>query len=165
MDEETTGSTGVCVDCGQLFKSAQGLAGHRRLAHSTSTRDELELRESAIGEREEALARRQREIDLTGPAALGMLRCEECGSWFENAGNLGRHRRTIHPIEDAVAREVNRSRDRVTNVWIEAARKQEANPEKSTAWVVAQFWLPTDQKILRALLARDAVFQFAKKGE
>jgi len=34
--------TNECQDCGQPFKTAQGLAGHRRLKHSTSTRAELD---------------------------------------------------------------------------------------------------------------------------
>ncbi len=166
-DEPEGGDESIlgCEDCDQSFKTAQGLAGHRRLAHSTSSRTELELREAAAREREEEVVRRQREIEQTGPVALGMVLCRDCGSWFENEGNLRRHARTIHPIEGSVAVEVGRSRVRVSNVWIEAARKQEANPDRSTDWVVAQFWLPTDQKILRALLARNAAFRFAEKGE
>jgi hypothetical protein len=152
----------TCIECGEPFRNPQGLAGHQRLAHSASTLDELEQREDATREREEEVARRQLELDETGPAALGMKKCNRCESWFESIENLRRHNRSIHPIEDAVASEVNRSRERVSNVWAEAARKQEANPNKSTDWVVAQFLLPTDKKILRALLARSAAFHFSE---
>lgn len=51
-----------CDDCGQPFKNAQGLAGHRRLAHSTSTRAELEARETKTAEREAASKRREAEL-------------------------------------------------------------------------------------------------------
>jgi|SRR5579871_161091 len=184
-DDEVADTVHRCDDCDQPFKTAQGLAGHRRLAHSTSTRTELEAKAGEIAEREAAAkrreaeavrqaetvrrreteaARREQEIAETGPAALGMVRCSECGSWFENSGNLHRHTRTVHPIEDAVATEVGRSRRRVEDVWREAARKQEANPDKSTDWVVGQFWSGTDRRILRALLARNAGFRLEKGG-
>jgi hypothetical protein len=181
-----SGTDYPCDDCDQPFKNAQGLAGHRRLAHSTSTRTELEARAGELAERETVAKRREaeaarqaeaarrreaeatkreREIAETGPTALGMARCAECGSWFENSGNLHRHTQTIHPIEDKVAQDVGRSRGRVEEVWREAARKQEASPDKSTDWVVSQFWSGTDRRILRALLARNASFRFDKEGK
>jgi actin-related protein len=61
--------TNECQDCGQPFKTAQGLAGHRRLKHSTSTRAELDERKRSLEKREaeaaraaEALKRREAEI-------------------------------------------------------------------------------------------------------
>lgn len=185
-NDETSGTEYNCDDCDQPFKTAQGLAGHRRLVHSASTRSELESREAELTAREAAaqrqatevtrraaatqrreaeVVRREREIADTGPAALGMEPCPECGSWFETSENLRRHRRSIHPIEDAVASEVGRSRQRVEDVWREAARKQERHPDETPEQIVNRFLLPTDQKILNALLAKNATFRFAKKGE
>ena len=77
-NDPTAGTDGLhsCDECGQPFKNAQGLAGHRRLAHSASTRSELKTkaveqaeRESTARRREVAVARRveavqQREVDL-----------------------------------------------------------------------------------------------------
>jgi len=48
-----------CDDCGQSFKTAQGLAGHRRLAHSTSTRSELESKQGELVQRETSAKRRE----------------------------------------------------------------------------------------------------------
>lgn len=58
-----------CDDCDQPFKSAQGLAGHRRLAHSTSTRSELEAKAGQIAEREAAAKRRETEAARQAEAA------------------------------------------------------------------------------------------------
>lgn len=176
----------ACEVCDQPFKTAQGLAGHRRLAHSTSTRTELESMASELANRETAAKRREAEVARqaesarqrkaeavrreqqiaeTGPVALGLSQCAECRAWFDTTEARRTHVRRVHPIEDAVAEEVGRSRQRVKGVWGVAARKQEANPDKSSDWVVGQFWSGTDRKILRALLARNASFRFAKEGE
>jgi C2H2 type zinc finger protein len=178
--EENSDGGYACDGCDKPFKTAQGLAGHRRLAHSASTRTELEAKAGELAEREVAakrreaevarraeaarqgeadVARRQREIADTGPAALGMVPCPECGSWFENAGNQHRHQRTIHPIEDKVAEEVERSRQRVLDVWREAIAKAKRHPNESDDEIVRRFVLPTDQKILRALLAKNATLR------
>jgi hypothetical protein len=58
-----------CDDCDQPFKSAQGLAGHRRLAHSTSTRTELEAKASQVAEREAAAKNREDEAARRTEAA------------------------------------------------------------------------------------------------
>jgi hypothetical protein len=178
------GSQYTCVDCGHPSKTAQGLAGHRRLAHSAGTRSQLEAKEGELAQREAAskrqeaevarraadarrreteVERRRKEIEETGPSSIGMVRCDECGSWFENAGNLHRHERAIHPIEDKVATEVGRPRARVDAVWIEACHKQNRHPKETPEQIVRRFVLPTDQKILRALLARNAAFHFAEE--
>jgi hypothetical protein len=183
---ETKDPSYCCEDCDQPFKTPQGLAGHRRLAHSTSTRSELEAKAGELAEREAAAkrreaeaarqadaarrreaeaARREQEIAETGPAALGLSQCPDCRAWFGAATERDSHVRKIHPIEEAVAKAVSRSRQRVDEVWREAARKQGANPERSPDWVVNQFWSGTDQRILRALLARNASLRFAKEGE
>jgi|GEM_PF-3758886 len=188
MDEEqgekpgegTTAEQFRCDDCDQSFKTAQGLAGHRRLTHSTSTRSALDAREATLNERETAakrretqiareaavtrqreveVANRQREIAETGPAALGLSQCPDCRAWFDTAGDCQAHARRVHPIEDAVASEVARSRQRVDDVWSEAIRKQERHPDETPNQIVLRFLLPTDQKILHALLARNATFR------
>jgi hypothetical protein len=174
-----------CEDCGQPFKNAQGLAGHRRLAHSSSTRADLEARAGALAERETAAKRREaesarqveaarrrevaaaareREIAETGPAALGLSQCPKCRGWFDSSKERNSHLRSAHPIEDEVAEEVGRSRQRVEDVWREACRKQAAHTDRPPEWIVGLFWAPTDQKILRALLARNATFRASEGG-
>jgi hypothetical protein len=78
MEEtETNGSdqpvlqTVPCPDCGLSFKTPQGLAGHRRLKHSTSTARALDERKRSLEKREaeaaraaEALKRREAEVTL-----------------------------------------------------------------------------------------------------
>ena len=51
--------TNECQDCRQPFKTAQGLAGHRRLAHSASTARELEVRRRSTEQKEAELRARQ----------------------------------------------------------------------------------------------------------
>lgn len=48
-----------CDDCGQPFKTVQGLAGHRRLAHSTSTARELDERKRSTEQKETELRARE----------------------------------------------------------------------------------------------------------
>jgi hypothetical protein len=64
-DPRTTEGTGSeelsCHDCDQPFKNAQGLAGHRRLAHSASTRSNLEAKSEEVAAREAAAKRRETE--------------------------------------------------------------------------------------------------------
>jgi hypothetical protein len=171
-----------CDDCDQPFKTAQGLAGHRRLAHSTSTRSELEARAGEVSERETAAKRREaevarqaeaarrrevaaatreQEIAEYGPEALGYEECTECSGWLRE-GELGAHARTVHPLERKVATEFKISEDRVVSVWREAAHKQERHPNESPDQIVRRFWDDTDQKILRALLAGNAAFHLSK---
>jgi hypothetical protein len=175
-----------CPDCAQPFKTAQGLAGHRRLAHSTSTRSELEARAGELEERETAAkrreaevarqaestrkreseaARREQELAETGPAALGLSQCPKCRAWFDSSKGRDSHLRSVHPIEDEVAEEVGRSRQRVEDVWREACRKQAAHTDRPPEWIVGLFWAPTDQKILRALLTRNATFRSSERGD
>lgn len=171
MDEEPVKHSVRCDQCDQPFRTTQGLAGHRRLAHPSGTSQEHEVRESELRARELVLhtqqvelARRQIEIEETGPAALGMFECNECGSWFKTDDKLRRHARTQHPIERAAAVEVGVNSDRVLSVWREAARKAERHPSESPEQIVQRFWDGTDQDILRALLARNAAFRSAKGG-
>ena len=49
-----------CDDCGQSSKNVQGLAGHRRLAHSTSTARELDERQRALAQRTQAATEKER---------------------------------------------------------------------------------------------------------
>lgn len=55
--------TNECQDCGQQFKTAQGLAGHRRLAHSASTARELDERKRSAEQREAKLREREAAAD------------------------------------------------------------------------------------------------------
>ena len=182
--QETTGQpvpTNNCKDCNQSFKTTQGLAGHRRLAHSTSTARELDERNRGLTERQRALeqrtaevaraeqaakhreaeaVRRQREIAETGPNSIGLNRCEDCGAWFENSGELRTHSRAVHPLDEKVASEVGVSKGRVNEVWTEAAHKQKRHADETTEQIVKRFWSGTDQKILRSLLDHNAAFTF-----
>jgi hypothetical protein len=176
---EETGHTNDCEDCGLGFRSPQGLAGHRRLVHSTSTRRELDERSQALGakeaeisqraraarELEAALAQRQREIDETGPSTIGLVECEDCGAWFEDSDTLHDHSRTVHPIDGAVASEAGVSRDRVNDVWTEACRKSERHPNETPEEIIGRFWDGEDQEILRKLRQHNAAFHFSKKGD
>ncbi len=173
----------VCADCGQAFKTAQGLAGHRRLAHSTSTARELEERtreletqlveledrsaklariEQATKRREAELTRRKREIEETGPSSIGLSRCDDCGAWFETVEVKRLHKRTVHPIDEAVAREAGVSRWRVHYVWTEACRFAERRPDKSVEEIIKGFWLPKDREILQRLRRHNAAFRFTE---
>lgn len=49
----------TCPDCGQSYKTPQGLAGHRRLQHSASTARELEERKRSTEQKEAELRARQ----------------------------------------------------------------------------------------------------------
>jgi hypothetical protein len=49
-----------CEDCELAFRSPQGLAGHKRLAHSISTAQELDQRQKAIEQRSQAFTARER---------------------------------------------------------------------------------------------------------
>ena len=51
--------TNPCPDCGQSYKTPQGLAGHRRLKHSASTARELEERKRSAEQKEAELRARQ----------------------------------------------------------------------------------------------------------
>lgn len=51
-----------CPDCGQSYKTPQGLAGHRRLAHSASTRTQLDELTRALGEQGRALEAKSSEV-------------------------------------------------------------------------------------------------------
>jgi hypothetical protein len=175
--EETNPPT-RCEDCAQPFRSVQGLAGHRRLTHSTSTRRELEelsrataANEAEIAqtaraakEREAALARRQREIEETGPSAIGLEECEDCGAWFDDSDALNDHSRKVHPIDGAVASEAGVSRNRVNEVWSEACRKSERHPNETPEEIIGRFWDGKDREILQKLREHDAAFHFSKEG-
>ncbi len=173
-----------CSDCGQPFKTAQGLVGHRRLAHSTSTGRALDQRtreleahrrtleqraaelatiEQEVKRREAEVTRRKREIDQTGPKSIGLAHCDDCGAWFEDSDRLRVHSRSVHPLDEKVAAEVGVSTEKINDVWTEACRKQERHPDESPEQIVKRFWNETDQKILRALLAHNAAFRFAKE--
>lgn len=169
-----------CADCGKSYKTPQGLAGHRRLAHSASTAQaldertrqldvyrsalesksaEIAQRETAAKRREAELSRRQREIEETGPSSIGLAQCNECGAWFDDPPKLRAHARSVHPIEETVAGEVHRSRERVVHEWNAASRKQEQYPDETPEQIVQRFWWPTDRRILRSLLAHNATFK------
>ena len=57
--EQPTAESIPCPDCGQSYKTPQGLAGHRRLKHSTSTARELEERKRSAEHKEAELRARQ----------------------------------------------------------------------------------------------------------
>ncbi len=182
--EEPTRREISCPDCGLSFKTAQGLAGHRRLAHSTRTAQALDERGRELEERGRALesksteiarreaaarrleseaARRKREIEETGPSSIGLAQCRDCGAWFDDSGKLRTHTRSVHPLDEKVAGEVGVGKGRVNDVWTEAANKQKRHPDETPEQIVKRFWSETDQKILRALLDHKAVFKFAEE--
>lgn len=172
-----------CPDCGQTYKTPQGLAGHRRLSHSASTarvldertreldehRRALESRSSEIARREAAArrleaeaVRRQREIDETGPSSIGLAQCRDCGAWFDDSGKLRTHARSAHPLDEKIAAEVGVSSSRVSDVWTEACNKQKRHSDETTEQIVKRFWNGTDQKILRSLLDHNASFEIGE---
>jgi hypothetical protein len=174
----------LCPDCGQSYKTPQGLAGHRRLAHSASTarslderNRELEARrhalerratelartEEAARRREAEVSRRKREIDQTGPKSFGLSQCEDCGAWFGNSAKLQAHSRSVHPLGGKVAAEVEISVEKVNDVWTEACNKQKRHPKESPEQIVKRFWSDTDQRILRTLLAHKSSFEFEEE--
>lgn len=178
--EEPVSREFPCPDCGHSYKTAQGLAGHRRLAHSASTvrvldertreldehgraleskSAEVARREAAAKRREAELSRRQREIDETGPSSIGLAQCQDCGAWFDDSGNLRTHTRSVHPLDEKVASEVGVSNSRVNEVWTEAAYKQKRHPDETTEQIVKRFWSGTDQRILRSLLNHNAALK------
>ncbi len=173
-----------CPQCGLGFKTAQGLAGHRRLAHSARTaraldernreletqRQALERRAAELAQTEEAtrrreteVTRRKREIERTGPRSIGLAQCDDCGAWFDDSGRLGAHSRSVHPLEEKVAAEVGVSKGWVSDVWIEACEKSKRHPRETPEQIIERFWSGKDKKILRALLARNAAFELEKE--
>jgi len=147
------------------------------LSHSTSTRRELEelsrateaketevaQRTRAAKEREADLARREREIEETGPSAIGLEECENCGAWFDDSDALGEHSRTVHPIDAAVASEAGVGRNRVNEVWTEACRKSERHPKETPEEIIGRFWDGKDREILQKLREHNAAFHFSKE--
>lgn len=59
----------TCPDCGQSYKTPQGLAGHRRLAHSMSTAQALDERGRELEEHGRALESKSAEIARREAAA------------------------------------------------------------------------------------------------
>ena len=180
-EDEPVPPTSPCPDCDQSFKTAQGLAGHRRLAHSASTAHALEertreldehrraletktaeiaRRETAARRRETEVTRRRQEIDATGPSSIGLAQCGDCGGWFDNKNNLRSHSQAVHPLDEKVAAEIGVGRGRVNEVWTEACRKHGRHSDETPEQIVTRFWSGTDQRILRALLDHNAAFTF-----
>ena len=58
-----------CPDCGQSYKTPQGLSGHRRLAHSASTVQALDERRQELEEHGRALESKSAEIARREAAA------------------------------------------------------------------------------------------------
>jgi hypothetical protein len=169
-----------CEQCRQPFKSAQGLAGHRRLAHSASTGRELDDRSRGLEERQRALearaveiarteaaakrreaenARRKREIEQTGPSSIGLTQCKDCDAWFEDSNALADHSESVHSLALVVAKESGVSRGRVDEVWTEACRKSKRHPRETPEEIVKRFWGEKDREILEKLRERGAVFE------
>lgn len=118
----------------------------------------------------EAAERRDAELDLreaeiaeAGPEYLGMVQCSECSGWFGSTDELGRHVRTVHPLELKVADELEVTRRKVNEVWIEACHKQERHPEQTPEQIVQRFWDDRDRRILSRLLAHGAAFRLRKR--
>jgi hypothetical protein len=161
-----------CDECGEPARTTQGLAGHRRLAHRLKETGELDEKASELGVREERLQeaeadldRRRTELEKAGPEERGMLRCSDCGSWAESTDHLQRHRKSVHPIENAIAGELGVLPEKITSVWYEAARKQERHPNEAPEQIVRRFWDRTDREILSRLLARSAAFRISKEED
>lgn len=60
--EQPTAKSIPCPDCGQSYKNAQGLAGHRRLAHSASTAQALDQRTGELDEQRRGLESKSADI-------------------------------------------------------------------------------------------------------
>ncbi len=146
-------STGRALD-----ERTRELDEHRRVLESKSA--EIARKEAAARQREAEITRRKREIDSTGPTAIGLAHCEDCGAWFDDSNKLHSHSRAVHPLDEKVASEVKVSKGRINDVWTEACNKQKRHPDETAEQIVKRFWSGTDQRILRALLARNASFEF-----
>ena len=178
-DEDQPVPTNECQDCGQPFKTAQGLAGHRRLAHSASTRTELDerkrsaeqreaelrgreavatRREEATKRREGEVARRKREIESTGPKSIGLSKCDDCGAWFENSDGLQAHSRAVHPFEPRIAEELGVPEGKVNYIWNLAKRYTANHPDEGPEEIEKRFWWEKERQIYRRLRELDASF-------
>jgi hypothetical protein len=108
MEEEETDETEqpvppntvACPNCGQSYKNPQGLAGHRRLAHSTSAARVLD-------ERTRALERQGRE--LTAKERAAQQREAEAARLAEAArkreAELARRERAVRESEETTSAE------------------------------------------------------------
>ena len=67
--EKPVPPTTPCPDCGQSFKTNQGLAGHWRLAHAGSTRRALDERDRELVEHRRALDQQSSELKRREEAA------------------------------------------------------------------------------------------------
>jgi hypothetical protein len=103
----------TCDDCGQPLKTAQGLAGHRRLKHSTSTARELdEQRRVLEGQARELTAKeraaQQREaetaraVEATRRREAEIARRERAVREAEETSEAERLRRTVEREVDAL---------------------------------------------------------------
>ena len=172
-DEDQPVPTNECQDCGQPFKTAQGLAGHRRLAHSASTRTELDERKRSAEQREAELkaretvadrrvaeaVRRQREIAETGPKSIGLNRCPDCKAWFEDSDGLQAHSRAVHPLEPRIAEELGVSEGTVSYVWNLAKRYTANHPDEGPEEIERRFWWEKERHTYRRLRELDASFE------
>ena len=192
---ERSGGTGTepagerfrCGDCGLPFKTAQGLAGHRRLAHSTRTARELDERKRSAEQREaelkarEAVAerramevarsvevarhkeaevlRRAREIEETGPKSIGLNRCPACKAWFEDSDGLQAHSRAVHPLEPRIAEELGVPEEKVSYIWKLAKRYTANHPDEGHEEIEKRFWWEKERQIYRRLRELDASFE------
>jgi hypothetical protein len=77
-----------CPDCGQSYKTPQGLAGHRRLAHSASTVQALTERDRELTEHQRALESKASEVERREAAAK------------RREVELGRREQTAREIEE-----------------------------------------------------------------
>ena len=172
-EPEQTVPTDECQDCGQPFKTAQGLAGHRRLAHSASTRTELDERRRSDEQREAELRaretaadrrvaeadRRQREIAETGPFSIGLNRCNYCKAWFEDSDGLQAHSRAVHPLEPRIAEELGVHEGTVSYVWNLAKRYTANHPDEGPEEIERRFWWEKERHIYRRLRELNASFE------
>ena len=100
-----------CEGCGLSFKSPQGLAGHRRLAHSTSAARALEERSRGLGEHQRALEARAAEIEQREASAR-----QQVESTRRRETALARREQAIREAEettsaDKVRREISQFKD------------------------------------------------------
>jgi hypothetical protein len=68
-ETEALPTTTPCPDCGQAYKTPQGLAGHRRLAHSATIRRALDERARELDEHRLALEQQSGELERREEAA------------------------------------------------------------------------------------------------
>jgi vacuolar-type H+-ATPase subunit I/STV1 len=97
--EKPVPETRTCPECGRPSKTAQGLAGHRRLAHSASTARFLDERSRALEAKEKATERKATEAakaaEATKRREAELARRERAAREIEETPEAERVRRIV----------------------------------------------------------------------